>query len=633
MRKDNDTLLSLEMEEERPRKRAETFLRQATGLALTVFLGQALLQWFQNDLNWILVFRFIFNWHTEKFLISMLVLMVPLLWLWAVVGRPRKANLLFLLGTILMGLITFEKMRQRNEPLYPSDFRMVTELDFLLEMVPPGFLAILVMLVLTAGAVGYWMFRRRKRDRSCRLDGRLRGVLFLLTSLGLVYLTRFQEPGNLLKKAYDRTAFWIPYSQEMNYYNVGFVGGFLYNFSSSPMLEPDGFSQEGLAAILAEYREKADAINTERAQTRVEANVIFVMNESFTDPQQLQGLPLKEDPIPFTRSLLQNQWGGEMLSQGYGGGTANIEFEALTGFSMEPFAPNISTPYTQFLPREEGFPSVVARLRGDGHHAMAIHPFDTSMYKRRDNYAVLGFDAFYYDETMQFTQRIGDNPFISDQAAYREAVHRMDETEGYDFVHLVTMQNHTPYEGKYPTAPGYATTGVVNDTVNHYLQDLRYADQALERLVREVQQMEEPTVVVFWGDHWPNVFSERIVQLNGMQELHETPVVLFSNQETEAKELGIISPIYFFNEVLAMLDAKVTPYEALLLDLQAAIPAFEKGMYYSQEDGVYLLAREELPEDVQRMLQVYDWIQYDVTSGQKRSVSSGFFRLNDKTGN
>lgn len=629
MRKDNETLLPLgaETESERPRRKATGLLWQAGGLVLTVFVSQFLLQWFQNDLNLDLVLHFIFSWHTEKFLLSMLVLMVPLLWLWALMGRPRRANLLFLVGTVLIGLITFEKMRQRNEPLYPSDFRMVTELGFLLEMVPPGFLAILIILALAAAAGIYWQVHHRKRDGSYRLQAGVRIVLFLFTSMGLVYLSRFQEPGNLLKKAYDRTAYWIPYSQEMNYYNVGFVGGFLYNFSSSPMVPPDGFSPEGLAAIMEEYEGKAAAINAERNQPRVEANVIYVMNESFADPLELSGLSLKEDPIPFTRRLMGEQRGGEMLSQGYGGGTANIEFEALTGFSMEPFAPNISTPYTQFLPREQAFPSVVSRLKEEGHHALAIHPFDTSMYKRRDNYQVLGFDAFYYDETMRFTQRQGNNPFISDRAAYREILHRMGETEGYDFVHLVTMQNHTPYEGKYPAAPGYGKTGVVSDTINQYLQDLRYADQALGELYREVQQMDEPTVVVFWGDHWPNVFGDRVQRMSGKHELHETPVVLFSNRPAEPEALGTISPIYFFNEVLRLLDAKVTPFEALLLDVQAAIPAFEKGMYRDPETGEYRVSREELPEDVQRMLEVYDWIQYDVTSGDKTSLSSGFFRL------
>ena len=75
-----------------------------------------------------------------------------------------------------------------------------------------------------------------------------------------------------------------------------------------------------------------------------ETNVIYIMNESFADPLELEGLDLQSDPIPFTRALMDTSYSGELLSQGYGGGTANIEFEALTGFSMEPFAANITTP-------------------------------------------------------------------------------------------------------------------------------------------------------------------------------------------------------------------------------------------------------------------------------------------------
>lgn len=627
MKKIDELLVSAQSDTEgdRPQKAAKTLLLQAGGLLLTVFVSQFLLQWFQNDLDLSLVLNFIFSWHTEKFLISMLVLMVPVLWLWALIGRPWKANLLFVTAAAIIGLVTFEKMRQRDEPLYPSDFRMITEVDLLLEMVPPGFLILLAVVVVGLAVGLYAMFRHGSKAKGYRLDGKVRASLFLLTSVGLVYLGNFQEPGHLVKKAYDRTALWIPYSQQMNYYNVGFVAGFLYNFSSSPMTAPEGFSSQGLADIMQAYEGKAAQINSSRGQGSLDANVIYVMNESFADPMELKGLPLKADPIPFTRRLMQEAWAGEMLSQGYGGGTANIEFEALTRFSMEPFAPNISTPYTQFLPRETSFPSVITRLKAEGHLAWAIHPFDTSMYKRRDNYAMLGFEAFYYDETMRFTQKMEQNPYISDQAAYQETLHRMKQSEGLDFVHLVTMQNHTPFEGKYPSAPGYGETGVANNKVNQYLQDLRYADEALAYLYEEVQQLEEPTVVVFWGDHWPNVFGERILRMNGTYELRETPVVIFGNRDFPAKNLGTTSPIYFFNEVLEMLDVKVTPFEALLLELEQVLPAFEKGMYYSLEEGEYVVTRQELSAEAQRLLEMYDWVQYDVTSGNKQSMTSGFF--------
>lgn len=316
-----------------------------------------------------------------------------------------------------------------------------------------------------------------------------------------------------------------------------------------------------------------------------------------------------------------------MLSQGYGGGTANIEFEALTGFSMEPFAPTISTPFTQFLPKAEHFPSVVSRLKEEGHDAAAIHPYDTSMYKRRDNYANLGFDAFYYDETMSNTDRIENNPYISDHAAYQEVISRLEETKAFDFIHLVTMQNHTPYSGKYDAPPTYSETGFLDEKVNQYLQDLAHSDDALRTLYEDLETLEEPTVVVFWGDHWPSVFGDKVLENNGEETLHLTPTLIFSNQAAASKEMAVTSPIYFFNEVLQMMDSKVSPFEAFLLELQEAVPAFEKGMYYSTKEEQFVNSRSELSTEAQKLLEEYDWIMYDTTTGDKITLENKFFSV------
>lgn len=555
----------------------------------------------------------------------MFVLMVPALFLWALIGNIVITNALVLILALVFGFATNEKMRQRAEPLYPDDIRMITEIDFLMDMLPPWLFVLFVVGVAIAIGLFIWLCRVELKKKRMMFDKKLRIFMLALTSLGMLYISNFQEDGNVVKKLYDRTAYWIPYSQQMNYYNNGFVAGFLYNFTSSPMWRPDGINQTKMAELIEKYEEKAAEINQERKNEQIEANIIYIMNESFADPHQLQESRKVWDPIPFTRELGEDQWAGKMLSPGYGGGTANIEFEALTGFSMEPFAPNVSTPYTQFLPKSDGLPSVVSRMNAEGHHTTAIHPYDTSMYKRIDNYEVLGFDEFYYDETMRFTEKIENNPYISDESAYNEVLYRMKETDGYDFIHLVTMQNHTPFSGKYEDIPSYIQTGFRSEQVNQYIQDLVYSDIALRQLHEAVLELEEPTVVVLWGDHWPSVFGEASFQKNGFDVFHQTPVVIFSNMHTEPKDLQVMSPIYFFNEVLTMLDVKVSPFDAFLLALQEEVPALERGIYFDKETGTFVEKREELSVEAQKILAEYDWILYDTTTGNKMSVKNHFF--------
>ena len=450
--------------------------------------------------------------------------------------------------------------------------------------------------------------------------------MLLVTSIGVLYIGQFQQPGNLVKLAYEKKNDWIPWSQLDNYHVNGFVAGFLYNLPSDPMEKPAYYSAGKIDELQAKYQVIADEINAGRDKTEPDVNIIFVMNESFSDPLELDGLNLGMDPIPFVRALADNSYSGEMLSTGYGGGTANIEFEALSTFSMEPFEANITTPYTQFLSSIEQFPSVVSRLKDAGYATTAIHPFNTTMYKRKENYKVLGFDSFIYDATMSsVTERIDTNPYISDKSAYEEVLQKMAETPETDFIHLVTMQNHAPYVNKYTAVPSYEESGIKDEEVRNYLQDLIYSDEAFELLMTQLADFEEPTVVVFWGDHQSSVFGESVYEENEVQNMHETPLRILSNFDSSYKDLGTISPIYFYTEVLEMTQTKLTPYDALLETLQSVLPAFEKSMYLNGQTGEYVFSREDLPEETLEILSDYEQIQYDVLTGKRFSMENDFF--------
>ena len=609
------------------KSRGDLLLLHCFSLLTTVVVVHLFLQWTQNDLDAGLVVNFVFAWHTEKFLISTGVLMTLGLWLWALVGNIRLANALLLLSGGILGMATYEKMLQRNEPVYPSDLKMLTEATFLLEMLNGRTLAVLSFALIAL--LAFVFFSLRKSQKTVKLGWKSRVLMLVATSLALGYASQFQQEGNLLKKAYDRTAYWIPYSQQMNYYNTGFVAGFLYNLSAAPMEVPADYSQEKIDELKVTYQQFADEINAERTAVLPETNVIYIMNESFADPLELEGLDLKSDPIPFTRALMDTSYSGELLSQGYGGGTANIEFEALTGFSMEPFASNITTPYTQFLSSQDDFPSVVSRLEEAGFRTTAIHPYNTTMYKRLENYETLGFDSFLYEDTMTNTKKLDTNPYISDEAAYAEIVAILKASEEKDFIHLVTMQNHTPYQNKYTVTPSAAETGIASQTIRNYLQDLQYSDQALADLLTALEGWNEPTVVVFWGDHWPSVFGEDLYALNTIQNMHETPMFIYSNTDENQKDLGVTSPIYFFPEVLELSGSRVTAFEALLMALQEQVPAFEKTLYVNGDTGEYVSSREELSEQAKSLLADYDLIQYDTTTGNRYAESNGFFQMND----
>jgi phosphoglycerol transferase MdoB-like AlkP superfamily enzyme len=188
------------------------------------------------------------------------------------------------------------------------------------------------------------------------------------------------------------------------------MGGFLFNLRVEAMEEPKAYSEKTIDEITEKYQPS-------KKEATEEPNIIYIMSESFSDPSHLNGLEITGDPLKEYYERANQTYSGKMLSQNYGGGTANIEFEALTSFSMELFNPQMTTPYTLLVPKMDNLPSVVSLTAQRGYETTAIHPYDTSMYKRKDVYDILGFNRFLDQETMKHTDKIEQNPYISDKAA------------------------------------------------------------------------------------------------------------------------------------------------------------------------------------------------------------------------
>ncbi|QII83176.1 sulfatase-like hydrolase/transferase [Jeotgalibaca arthritidis] len=224
-----------------------------------------------------------------------------------------------------------------------------------------------------------------------------------------------------------------------------------------------------------------------------------------------------------------------------------------------------------------------------------------------------------------FNEAIGNNPYISDEQAYKEVLDVLKDSEEKDFIHLVTMQNHLSYSGNYNQVD-YKVTGYINtEEVEQYLQGMTYSDIAIKELLTQLDDFEEKTIVVFWGDHLPAFYSSKIIEQNGYLNTHETPLLFYNNfKQEEGQDIGTISPIYFINHVLELANAEVTPYIALLERLENALPAFEKGNYLERETGLKT-NRSELKPSTQLLLEEYDLILYDLTTGKNYAEKMNFY--------
>jgi len=604
-------------------------------LALVCNLVLELLQ-LGGDLGFL--WRYTLGRDGVLFLLNTGVVWCVVLLVLAVTGRLWLTVAISLTFATVVGYANVKKLQLRREPLYPSDWEMGRQVGFLVDMVEPGTVVAVCVLVAAVFAICIVTGRlvRGPYPRvTSRLNPRLgRGLLATRILGGLVclaalsYAGGFNTPGNGLRAAYEsHGAHWRSWYQKSNYTDNGFVAGVLYNLEMPAMARPPGYSRATMRRIAERYGSVAADLNRKRDGSLDGVNVVLLLSEAFTDPTRVRGVKFAADPIPFTRKVMETTTSGTMLAQLFGGGTANMEFEVLTGMSLSQFRPQMTTPYQMLVPNYRRFPSVVGYLEDRGHRSIAVHPFMTAMYKREQVYPIFGFDKFLGEESMRSRDRIDRGRYISDEAAFAEVRHQIAVNDDPLLVNLVTMQNHYPMADQYvDPIPVTGLTGDEQQQAAHYGRGLRHTDTALAGLLTALQDSPERTVVLFYGDHQPAFWSEQVRRAQ-KRLMKETPFFVWSSfgADTEPRRLPTTSPIHFVNHVLAAADAPVPPYYALLHLLEQAVPAMGRGRMVGPDDS--LITYDDLDAGARRLLRDYRLVQYDLSVGKRHAQAEMFYPL------
>lgn len=272
------------------------------------------------------------------------------------------------------------------------------------------------------------------------------------------------------------------------------------------------------------------------------------------------------------------------------------------------------------------FPSAPNKFKKLNYKTTAIHPYIPSFYRRNDVYSNLNFDEFLHQDNMKYTEKVSEtHRYISDFSAYQEIFDVMRKSEEPDFIHLVTMQNHTSYADKYDYID-FEVEGSGNASeANAYFKDLDNSDISLRLFINQINDFEEPILLVFWGDHLPGFYTGEVLEVNEGQKLYETPFFVYSNGISLNEEVDLVNPSFLSNYVTEILDIKVTPYEALLKELQRYLPVVDKRLYIEEGNSTPLYSREELSTETLEVLEDYSLLMYDITTGNQYANKLGFF--------
>src|SRR5699024_5587745 len=224
-------------------------------------------------------------------------------------------------------------------------------------------------------------------------------------------------------------------------------------------------------------------------------------------------------------------------------------------------------------------------------------------YRRSDVYKNLGFEEFRHQENMKYTEKLSEtHRYISDQSAYREIFDVIENSTNPDFIHLVTMQNHTSYQEKYDEVDFEVEGSGNSEEANAYFQDLENSDRALKSFIKQIDNFKEPILLIFWGDHLPGFYGGDVLKNNEEKTLYETPFFVYSNETDLDSEINLISPAYLSNYITDILDIKITFYEALLKELQGQLPVVDKSMYLEKDSTTLLYSRDELNAEATQIL-------------------------------
>jgi phosphoglycerol transferase MdoB-like AlkP superfamily enzyme len=532
--------------------------------------------------------------------------------------------------TALLGAVNATKLDLRNDPVVPSDLVFLGQPSFLFDMVPKSRLLTgaigLVLVVLLAWAFG-WLVAKvlpplsRGLPRRGLIALRVTRVLVVVICLALLGLANnFNEKGNPWREAFDSTGLrWRAWDQRVNYQRNGFIGGLLFNTHVTAMAEPKGYSKAAVEEIAGRYRAKAAAMNKGRTATIDKTNVVIVLSESFSQPAWLKTVKFQNDLIPKTTAEMKKTVSGKMLAPGFGSGTANTEYELLTGQSLSQLSPQLSVPYEQLVSHYKDYPSAVGYFLAHGHTPVAIHPFSPRMYARTQVFKTFGFDKFITKDQMKFKGR-GGGRFIDDESAFDEVRHQIDTHDEPVLAHLITMQNHMPFGGQYddpikPTGlpPKYA------DLAGQYARGISRTDDALADMLAKLKRSPEPTAVIFYGDHLPpQVYPQSLVEREGALTAHQTPFLIWSNRKPlKHTKLPTTSPIQFMPKLFDALNVPIPPWYALLDDLDKEIPAMDSGITVNPQDK--RVKTSQLTPAAKKVLSDYRMIMYDLSIGKRYS--------------
>ena len=608
-------------------------------------------------------------WTDGNFVFVLNVILVALLYLMLLMllNRFWASSIVMLAAGIIVAVIEHFKIEIRYEAILPADLGFLgSNTGNMLTFAPAGAhvtiliaLAVFAVLLVPVLALRYADGRKGRMiqtdDRRLNLTSRLILLLLpiLVFALYCMHVSTTASLANKFSRALgDTPSMWDSvYDAQRN----GPLVAFTRQLNPKIMDKPSNYSEETMKKVAARYQKEAETINASRTNNLTDSTVVYVLSESFSDPSRVPGLKTNKDSMPNIRKIKAGTTSGLMLSSGYGGGTANLEYMGLSGLSMANFESSLSSPYQQLVPSQHWTPTI-NQLWGAPVNSLGYHPYESSMYSRATNYKKFGFSHFYTltgPDVIKYQDKIDESPYVSDKSSYDSALEGIKSGKTNKFIQIITMQNHMPYHEWYEnndyTAESTTGTPLGDDeqqSIETYQKGVEITDQATQEFLNELDALDKPVTVVFYGDHLPGIYSSASEDDNNSLALHLTDYFIWSNkvsgsQGNKASDAAYSSPNFFVAQAADHMNAKVSPYLAFLTEMHSKIAAMEPPVVNKiqgwdripEGQNIYLdqngnpMSTDDFDKETKQLLADYKLIQYDITAGKNYLKDTDFMTL------
>lgn len=549
-------------------------------------------------------------------LFQVICLFLTCLFVYLLTNRYLLSTFLLVgLGTLLT-VANRLKFDLRQEPLLFTDLIWLKEGDAVLGFVDPE-LTSKLWFILFGFVVVYLILRLfALKGRLVHHRGKRLVYLAMIASF-FVTLTQIfrQETSGRLPEGYpilsrlnnDNPLDWLGFGINAQYKSLTYV--WFKQLASKKMEKPAQYSRERVAEVVARYEKLAQEINQSRPNNLTDETLIFLLSESFSDPERVPGVKLSANPLPHIHQIKAQTTSGLMQSDGYGGGTANMEFQSLTGLPYYNFSPSVSVVYVEIVPSLSYIPAISQFYAPE--QRIVIHPDSPKNYNRNKVYEQLEFAEFvaHKDTDNPLTAPVAVGALVSDRTVYDNILERM--TDESQFFSVITMQNHSPWlldEPSELTASGEGFSEAANRNLASYVRLLSHTDSETQAFLDQLSELDKRVTVVFYGDHLPGFYPQTTFE-SQPESQYQTDYFIWSNHDTKRLDYPLINSSDFVAALLEHLEAKVTPYQALLTRVL-------------QEASV---DKADLSAEGLAILEDLRVIQYDLTAGKGYILSNQEF--------